>query len=399
MELTEKLKKQGWVEITLDELADFNLNTIDSKTNFKNIIYLDTGSITENKIESLQSFKITESPSRAKRMVKNNDIVYSTVRPNQKHYGYMINPPENLIVSTGFCVISTRKEIAVPKFIYYLLTQNSITNFLQQIAEHSTSTYPAIRPEQLEKMDIFLPPLSTQNKIADILSSLDDKIELLKQQNKILEETAQTIFKEWFGKYSVDRPEELPEGWRVGNLLDVAVFLNGVASQKYPPKNDGTDLNVIKIKELNSGISENTDKSNCDIDPKYLVSNGDVLFSWSGSLDVKIWYGSNGVLNQHLFKVSSERYHKWFYFFWLKYHLEEFRNIANTKATTMGHIQRVHLGMAKVIIPGDEELDRFNLVMDVLLRKEEQNNFSSKFLLNVKDLTLPKLVNGEVEII
>jgi len=140
------------------------------------------------------------------------------VRPNQKHFGFIQNPPENLVVSTGFTVISGIQEKIDPKFLYYFLTQEQVTNKLQQIAEHSTSTYPSIKPEHIEDLDINLPPLPEQRAIADMLSSFDDKIELLREQNKTLEATAQTLFQEWFGRYSVDAPDELPEGWRVGKV-------------------------------------------------------------------------------------------------------------------------------------------------------------------------------------
>ena len=130
-----------WVETTLGEVVEINISSIGKDFEFDEILYLDTGSITENRIEQLQSFSISEAPSRAKRLVKENDIVYSTVRPNQRHFGFIQNPQENLVVSTGFTVISAIPEKTDSKFLYYFITQDKITSNLQQIAEHSTSTY------------------------------------------------------------------------------------------------------------------------------------------------------------------------------------------------------------------------------------------------------------------
>jgi type I restriction enzyme S subunit len=146
--------------------------------------------------------------------------------------------------------------------------------------------------------------------------------------------TAQTIFKEWFGKYQIG--DELPEGWRVGKLSEIADFLNGLALQKYPAIQGKETLPVIKIRELKQGVTENTDKANTELDKKYIINNGDILFSWSGSLEVVIWKYGKGVLNQHLFKVSSKEYPKWFYYHWTLHHLKEFKNVAANKATTMG---------------------------------------------------------------
>lgn len=132
---------------------------------------------------------------------------------------------------------------------------------------------------QIGDYRFHLPSLLEQEAIAQVLSSFDDKIELLRKQNETLEKTASALFSEWFGKYKVD--DELPEGWRVGKLTDIATFLNGVALQRFPPDNEREYLPVIKIRELKAGITSQTDKASKNIDPKYVIKNGDVLFSWS----------------------------------------------------------------------------------------------------------------------
>ncbi len=251
----------------------------------------------------------------------------------------------------------------------------------------------------LKELPIILPPLAEQVAIADLLSSFDNKIELLREQNKTLEEIAQTIFKEWFGKYSVDRPEELPDGWRFTSLSSVADFLNGLALQKFPPRNDDTDLPVIKIRELKQGITGQTSQANSKLDSKYVIDNGDVIFSWSGSLEVVIWHHGRGALNQHLFKVTSQVYPKWFYYFWLLQHLREFRGVAKGKSTTMGHINRKHLDAAQVIIPGKSELRELDMLIAPMLKKIERNSSQIQSLTRLRDVSLPKLMSGEVRVI
>lgn len=180
--------KTEWKKCKLGEICLINTASYSTSDNYSFINYLDTGSITQNKIEKIQKINLSmeKLPSRAKRKIKYNSIIYSTVRPNQRHYGIIKKHPENFIVSTGFAVIDVDTEKANPDFIYYILIQDEVINSLQAVAEQSVSTYPSIKPSDIEKIDIFLPPLPLQKKIAAILSSLDNKIELNKQINNNL---------------------------------------------------------------------------------------------------------------------------------------------------------------------------------------------------------------------
>lgn len=135
---------------------------------------------------------------RARRKVIKNSILYSTVRPNQLHYGIIKEPVDNLLVSTGFTVIDVDINKAIPEFVYYLLTQNNTTEQLQAIAEQSVSTYPSIKPSDIENLEFKLPNLIIQNKIVSILDTIDSKICQNEKINKNLEQQAQTLFKSWF---------------------------------------------------------------------------------------------------------------------------------------------------------------------------------------------------------
>ena len=199
----ESLHKEQWREVRLGEMIKTNCKSIDKNYPYNMVQYLDTGSITDNKIESLQKFDLADLPSRAKRLVQDNDIIYSLVRPIQRHFGFIKNPRKNLVVSTGFCTITTYQNILDSKFLYYFLTFDETIEFLDLIAEASTSAYPAIKPSDIENLTIPLPPLKVQQQIAEILSSFDDKIDLLHRQNKTLESLALTLFRHTF----IDNPK------------------------------------------------------------------------------------------------------------------------------------------------------------------------------------------------
>lgn len=164
---------------TIDEISSINKSTYSIKDKKSFINYLDTSNITKNEIDNIVFFNdLSKLPSRAKRIVKNGDIIISTVRPNQLHYGILKNIPENLLVSTGFAVITVNERIADKHYVYYYLTQNYITNYLQRIAEGSTTSYPSIKPSDIGELVIELPSLSTQRKISQIIRKFDEKIEI-----------------------------------------------------------------------------------------------------------------------------------------------------------------------------------------------------------------------------
>ena len=278
-------------------------------------------------------------------------------------------------------------SLSTNDYIYYLL-KDTIPGFLQ-IAHGGV--FDTITRDTFYEIDVSLPPLPEQRAIASILSSLDDKIDLLHRQNATLEKMAETLFRQWF-------VEEAKEEWEPKPLSSIAYFFNGLACQKYPPKNDLEKLPVIKIKELSSGITENSDWATTDVKPEYIVKNGDVIFAWSASLMVKIWDGQDCILNQHLFKVTSENYPKWFYFLWCKHHLDEFIAKAASHATTMGHIKRGDLDDALVLIPSTKELEEMTFETEPLIEKIISNNRQLRLLVNLRDTLLPKLMSGEVRV-
>ena len=386
-----------WKEVKLGEIARSNQSTYSPKDNWKFANYLDTGNITENRISKILFIDLMKEdlPSRARRKVRKNSIIYSTVRPNQKHFGIIKNIPENFLVSTGFSVLDVDESKANPDFVYYSLIQEKNTASLQAVAEQSTSAYPAIKPSDIENLPIKLPPLAEQKRIAEILGSLDDKIELNNRINRNLEEQAQALFKNWFVDFE-PFGGVMPADWRKGILSEIADYLNGLAMQKFRPKDNEIGLPVLKIKELRQGFSgDDAERCSPDIKPEYIVNNGDVIFSWSGSLLVDIWCGGKCGLNQHLFKVTSQKYGKWFYYLWTKRHLDHFIALAADKATTMGHIKREELDKAEVCIPSEVDYKKIEATLEPIIDAIISHRIENRQLIKLRDFLLPELMFRE----
>jgi type I restriction enzyme S subunit len=272
------------------------------------------------------------------------------------------------------------------KFLYYFLRNLKLNDYAEG------SSHPLVTQRLLNSIDIKFPnDVMEQKAIAAVLSSLDDKIDLLHRENATLEQMAETLFRQWF-------VVEAKEEWEEKPLSSIATFLNGLACQKYPPKNGIDKLPVLKIRELSSGIGSDSDWATTDVGEEYIVHAGDVIFAWSASLMVKIWDGEDCILNQHLFKVTSDKYPKWFYYFWCKHHLNEFISIAQSHATTMGHIKRGDLDTAMVLVPSDKELLSMTAQMEGLLKKMENNNEQINTLVQTRDKLLPRLMSNEIKL-
>jgi len=303
-------------------------------------------------------------------------------------------------------------------FLFYLLKHLNLNNW------RSGSGQPLLNQSILNSIDVYIPEPPEQQEIGTFLSCIDDRIALLRETNATLEAIAQALFKSWFVDfdpvYARARGEQplglapevtalfpdsfeesalgmIPKGWQAEPLDEIADFLNGLALQKYPPEGDET-LPVIKIAQLRKGDTVGADRASRNIKPEYIIQNGDVLFSWSGSLEVEVWCGGEGALNQHLFKVTSQRFQKWFYLRWTKAHLINFKHIAASKATTMGHIQRKHLTEAMVVVPSSQVLAEADKIFGPLLDQWINNAEQAQTLANLRDTLLPRLISGQLRL-
>ena len=216
----------------------------------------------------------------------------------------------------------------------------------------------------------------------------------MNDENDNLVQQAQSIFSREF--LSLDR---IPDGWRESSLLGIGDYLNGLAMQKYRPIDDEQGLPVLKIKELRQGSCDSgSEMCSPSIKPEYIVHDGDVIFSWSGSLLVDFWCGGICGLNQHLFKVTSSAYDKWFYYSWTNHHLQRFVAIAADKATTMGHIKREELAKAEVLIPSQSDYERIGGLLAPIYDLVIANRIENRKLAALRDELLPQLMSGEIDV-
>lgn len=301
-----------------------------------------------------------------------------------------VNNHAHVLGSNGKCSLN---------LLGFILNNMNISPYVTGCAQ------PKLNQENLRNIEIELP--SHIDSIASILSSLDRKIELNNKINADLEEMAQAIFKNWFvdfepfkdGKFVDSELGMIPEGWKVGRLTEIASYMNGLAMQKFPPENNEDSLPVLKIKELGQGFcGPDSDRCSCNIKDECKVHNGDVIFSWSGTLLVDVWCGGDCGLNQHLFKVTSKEYPKWFYYYWTKHHLQEFIHIAKDKAVTMGHIKRGHLEEAMVAIPDNDSMEKAHELFEPILSKMISLRLENSRLSLLRDTLLPRLMSGELEV-
>ena len=305
-----------------------------------------------------------------------------------------------------------------PRYCYYLLKAIDFSSM------NAGSGVPTLNRNHLHPMRVYRAPIKAQKYIANLLGYMDDSISLLHRTNTTLESIAKALFQSWFVDFDPVRAKldgvkptginevtaklfpnsfkdsslgHIPKGWEIRDLDKTADYLNGLALQKYPP-GDGPTFPVIKIAQLRKGDVIGADRCGTELPKQFIVEDGDVLFSWSGSLEVELWCGGTGALNQHLFKVTSKEFPKWFYYLWTLHHLDEFRLIAASKATTMGHIQRSHITDAKVVVPPRNLLDAMTLTMSPIIDQLIANRIQSRTLAVLRDTLLPKLLSGELSV-
>ncbi|MEN6393862.1 MAG: restriction endonuclease subunit S [Anaerolineaceae bacterium] len=377
------MSPNGWKEATLNDIAYLNYGkslTADARKKGSIPVYSSSG--------------ITGQHDRA--LVDEEGIIIGR-KGNVGSVFYSKQP--FYCIDTAYYIKKSDLKCDI-KYLYYLLK----TLRLERLNEDSA--VPGLnRDTALSQTFDYPESIETQRRIAEILSALDDKIELNRQTNATLEAIAQAIFKEWFvnfnfpgatGELVESELGMIPKGWKILPMDKIADFLNGLALQNYPAENDYDYLPVIKIREMKNGITDSSDKASKNLPAKYIVHDGDLLFSWSGSLEIIFWVGGDGALNQHLFKVTSNNYPIWFCYFWILQYIDKFKGIAEDKTTTMGHIQRHHISEAICLIP--DKLENIDKVMNPIIEKIINNQKEVILLAKIRDALLPKLMSGEIEL-
>ena len=372
------------------------------------------------------------------RQISSSDFEAWTKKARPKPWDVVLsrrcNPGETVVVAPGeefalgqnLVLLRADGSHVFPQFLRWLTRSPEWWSQIQKNLNVG-AIFDSLKCGDVPEFELRIPPRAEQNAIAEVLGSLDDKIEQNRRTAQALEGLARATFKAWFVDFEpvkvkaagaasfpgmppaafaalpnrlIDsRVGSVPQGWKVMSLSTVAKFLNGLALQKYPPGGDDTDLPVIKIAELRKGSTEGSALAKANVPDAYVIEDGDLLFSWSGTLEAELWFGGRGALNQHLFKVTSDDYPRWLCLHWVRQHLPEFRLIASSKATTMGHIKRGHLDDAQVVVPDDATLLAANDMIGPLYDLHADLALETRKLEALRDYLLPQMQSGLVRVL
>ena len=299
-----------------------------------------------------------------------------------------------------------------PYYIYYLLSGKK--DLFRKVA--GVTRTPILNKTTFENIEVLVLEKKDQDKVAKILKSFDEKIIINKKQINTLESIAKTLYDYWFVQFDFPdangRPyktsggkmvwneelgREIPEGWEVDNLLRIASYVNGLACQRYRPKANEPSLPVIKIREMHEGITNDTEFVSASIPDENKIDDGDILFSWSATLEIKYWAGGKGGLNQHIFKVfPNDGFPKEYVYHQLKESVISFVKIAEARKTTMGHITQDHLKFSRITIPSAVVLSQFKEKIQTIHQQRILLSKENRMLVSLRDFLLPMLMNGQV---
>lgn len=301
---------------------------------------------------------------------------------------YQVKAGDKFILSQRTFALRPNPKIVDADYFASVVSSRHFQDVLHNFA--TGTTVMGIRQKTLLTVPIELPDIETQRKIGQVISDLHAKVELNQQINKSLLKLATMVFDNWV---------ENTKSETITSLDKIATYQNGIAMQKFPPIDDNAVLPVLKIRELNQDcVDNNSDLVTSGVKENVKVHDGDLIFSWSGTLIAKLWTGGDAALNQHLFKVTSTRYPRWFYYLWTLRHLREFQHIAADKKTTMGHIKRKDLTDAKVKIPSAEEFTQLDTILSPMIQQILNSGIESKQLTQLRNILLPKLLAGDIDL-
>lgn len=361
-------------------------------------------------LDELDTRRISVSENQ---MLKEGDTVIVRSNGNRHLVGRCLyfRHCDRDVTFSGFCIRFRPNPILVnPLFAAYFIRSPFCR---ERFAARGAGTgIQNLNQDVLAGLPVSLPPLSEQHQIVEVLTSLDEKIESNNRINDLLLRLAHTLFQHWFVDFAPFQKPGLedselgliPKGWSVRPLYDSAKFINGDAFKEPDFSPRGVGLPVIKISELKNGITDTTRWCSKELEPRYRVRDGDILFSWSGSpetsIDIFLWGAGDGWLNQHTFRVAAHRpIERPFVFFLLKQMKPVFVRLASNKQTTgLGHVTAGDLKRLRVVLPPDSVLEQFNEQAGAWLDQMLANLKENELLTRTRDYLLPKLLSGEVSV-
>lgn len=385
-----------WKQINLGDFIITNKKSIGKDDKYANIEYLETGSIRRGKITNTIKITIENAPSRARRILEDEDIIYSSVRPINRHYGFFKRPKNNFVVSTGFITITCNKSIIYPLFLYHYLTQDSIVEQLDAIAEGSTSAYPCLLPSDIEALEVLLPPLPEQKAIAGVLGSLDGKIDLLQRQNATLEAMAETLFRQWF-------IEEAQEDWKKLPLHLLGKVICGKTPVKKNKNFWGGHIPFIKIPDMHHKIF--IDRATDYLTPEgafsqknKFIPDGAICVSCIATVGLVALTMGTVQTNQQINSIIPNDCNLLYYLFlYLRNIKEEFVSMSSG-GTAINNLNTKDFSNILIRLPPNDIINNFNSIIIYSFNKIKTNQQQIRTLEKLRDTLLPKLMSGEVRV-
>lgn len=428
-----------WAKVQLDDVADLSGGYA-----FKSSQYTDEGRFVLRTVNIDDQFSITmenanfisesEAMDFERFALQEHDTLFVMVAATLGKIGYIRERDLPALLNQNMWVIRAKEGEIEPVFLHYLFRQISKL----PLSWVGGSARSFLRRDDVRKLEFDLPSPIEQDRIAHVLKTLDDKIELNRRMNETLEEMARALFRDWFVDFGPTRrqmegatdpaaimgqafpppkattlaplfpaklgDDGLPEGWEQRVLYDLTDWVNGAAYKNTHFSTKPDALPVIKIAELKAGVTKTTKHTNTALGDKYRIRNGEVLFSWSGnpdtSIDTFIWSGGDAWLNQHIFAVRPNgEVHQAVLYFLLKYLRPQFAEIARDKQTTgLGHVTKQDLKAMRVCLGSDEVESAATDIFSPLFAKLYANQQENQTLAEMRDLLLPKLMSGEVRL-
>ncbi|GAA9204127.1 hypothetical protein HpHA199_06380 [Helicobacter pylori] len=393
------------LDLKNNSIIAINQNNHTKEDNYKKVCYLDTDNITNNKINAFLKIDLTKEklPSRAKRKCSLNSIIYSSVRPNQRHFGIIKEIPKNFLVSTAFIVIDIidLKKLD-PDYLYYYITQDKITHYLQRIAECGTSSYPSITPLDFLNIKIKLYPLEIQQKIARTLSVLDQKIENNHKINELLHKILELLYEQYFVrfdfldennkpyqtsggkmKFSKELNRLIPSGWSVR-------FLNHKIVSTYQPKTISKTL-------LNDSYSYSVYGGGGIIGrfTEYNHEQSEFIISCRGQCGIsyltlpKSWITGNAMVIRPTKSYTSKTY--------LYHTIKKYKLTNYITGSVQPQITRQNLSTMPILIPKRKTLNKWNNISSLLWNLIHNNMQETQTLTALRDFLLPLLLTQQVK--
>ncbi|WP_187880417.1 restriction endonuclease subunit S [Helicobacter pylori] len=387
------------LDLKNNSVIAINQNNYTKEDNYKKVYYLDTDNITNNRINAFLKIDLTKEklPSRAKRKCSLNSIIYSSVRPNQRHFGIIKEIPKNFLVSTAFIVIDIIDlEKLDPNYLYYYITQDKITHYLQRIAECGTSSYPSITPLDFLNIKIKLYPLETQQKIARTLSVLDQKIENNHKINELLHKILELLYEQHFVRFDFSDENNKPYQTS-GGKMKFSKELNRLIPNDFEVKTLG-ELTQLKVGNKNANHSSNQGKYpffTCSNNPlkceTYQFEGKHIIISGNGNFYVTHYDGKfDAYQRTYVVNPNNPNHYVLIYLF-----VKSYTNYLKlqSRGSIIKFITKSDIENIKIVLPNLKTYTKWNNVLKMI----ENNNQSTQTLTALRDFLLPLLLKQQVK--